>query len=424
MKAKIIFPIILSAMLLTACNSGNRSADNISAETEQTETTSQTVTAASKTETEAHETTAVTTSETIEETTTTAAETLPPKIEYISGDVELDINKIDISGILNNGENFLGGIRFFKNNIAAMMCRRINYIELRFFDINDLTVKASVTEPDGWKFNSSYCPCVNDGGDVLCKIPLSRFDNEKLKNDYAVILVYDDFTTEFIEGEPREILSFPAGSHNIADYSFDLLDADSGEIIVEGFEDAETGSGFGNMSLWYDYNFQIDNDRFVYRTCGIERMPGFGYYDFTTGKAADFPNSRDFMPIGYHNGKIYAEETCWDGMCQGELYTFDIDTLESEQFISSPVTIELNDYTEYSMPPSGKYIAANYYDRDNEIFENSKNTIFIISPDSGEVLAKCEFNSSSIDYDVVFINDNCFAAQNGDSEIIIFNVKM
>ncbi|MDE6709232.1 MAG: hypothetical protein K2J76_01945, partial [Oscillospiraceae bacterium] len=64
MKAKIIFPIILSAMLLTACNSGNQSADNIPAETDRTETTSQTVTAASETETTSPETTTVTTSET------------------------------------------------------------------------------------------------------------------------------------------------------------------------------------------------------------------------------------------------------------------------------------------------------------------------------------------------------------------------
>ena len=153
-------------------------------------------------------------------------------------------------------------------------------------------------------------------------------------------------------------------------------------------------------------------------------MPGFGYYDFTAGKATDFPDSRDFMPIGYYDGKIYAEETCWDGNCQGELYTFDIETLEKEHFMSSPVTVELNDYTEYSMPPNGKYIVANYYDRDNEIFENSKNIIFIISPDSGEVLAKCELNfGGSYGSDFIFIGDNSFAAEYG-SEIIIFNVNI
>nr|MDE7289487.1 hypothetical protein [Oscillospiraceae bacterium] len=106
---------------------------------------------------------------------------------------------------------------------------------------------------------------------------------------------------------------------------------DSGEVLVEGFNDAETELGLA--SKWFDYKFQIDDDRFVYRTCGFESMPGFGYYDFTTGKAADFPDSEDFMPIGYHNGKIYAELTAWDGMCQGELRTFDTETLESKLFM-------------------------------------------------------------------------------------------
>ena len=60
MKAKFTAAIILSAMLLAACNSGNQSADNIPAETEGTETVSQTVTEASKTETEPPETTTAT----------------------------------------------------------------------------------------------------------------------------------------------------------------------------------------------------------------------------------------------------------------------------------------------------------------------------------------------------------------------------
>lgn len=69
MKSKIIFPIILLAMLLTACNSGNQSADNIPAETEQTGTTLQTVTTISETETtKAPETTTVRTTVTTTET--------------------------------------------------------------------------------------------------------------------------------------------------------------------------------------------------------------------------------------------------------------------------------------------------------------------------------------------------------------------
>lgn len=432
MKSKIIFSIILSALILTACNSEPSLIDDI--ETSGTTASAQAVqvvqgeTQSAENEGETNYILGGGTETTVSVTETsaeTAAETLPPKIENISENIELDLHKTDISSILEDGENFSGGIQFFANNIASIGCYKYNSGEIRFFDINDLTVKASITAPDGWEFNGGYYPCIKGGEDVLCKIKLSRFDREKLKNDYAVIIVRNDFTTTFIEGEPQEIFSFPAGSHNISDHSYDLFDADSGEVIVEGFDDAETASGFGNMSLWYDYNFQIDNDRFVYRTCGIEWMPSFGYYDFTAGKSADFPDSRNFMPVGYYNGKIYAEDAAWDRMSQGELYTFDIDTLESEHFISSPVTVELNDYTEYSMPTSGKYIAANYYDRDNEIYENTKNIIFVISTDSGEVLAKCEMKTEHLDSQFEFIDDNRFAAfDDYTGEIYIFDVKM
>ena len=82
------------------------------------------------------------------------------------------------------------------------------------------------------------------------------------------------------------------------------------------------------------------------------------------------------------------------------------------------------EYMEYSMSPNGEYIVAVHQKYNYKNRATDTTTFYIISPDSGEALAKCEFNSSRIDYDVVFINDNCFAAQNGDSEIIIFNVKM
>lgn len=75
MKAKFTAAMILSAMLLTACNSGNQSADNAPAETEGTETVSQTVTVASETETEPLETTTVT-------STVTTTEAIPTGTGY------------------------------------------------------------------------------------------------------------------------------------------------------------------------------------------------------------------------------------------------------------------------------------------------------------------------------------------------------
>lgn len=410
MKSKIIFSIILSAMLLTACQAQKQLSET---HTERTETASQSVTTASETETEAPETTTVTTSEAVSETTTTTSETLPPKIENISENVTLDIHKINIKGTLTDGE-YSSAVTFFTNNIAAKGCFSDKGGAIRFFDMNDMTVKASVTAPDDWAFDRGYYPCIKGSGDVLCKIPLIRFNNDKLKSDYAVILVYNDFTTKFIEGEPREILSFPAGNHTVSDYFYDLFDIDSGEVIVEGFEDAETELGLA--SKWFDYKFQIDDDSFVYRTCGFEWMPGFGYYDFTNGKAADFPNSEDFMPIGYHDGKIYAELTAWDGMCQGEIRTFDTETLESKLFM--PPNQTSGKFTEYTMSPDGNFIIANDFDG------SGINILRIISPDSGENLVKCELNfGGNYGSRFTFIDNNRFAAEYG-SELIIFDVKM
>lgn len=414
MKSKIIFSIILSALILTACKSEPSLIDEL--ETSGTTASAppvQVVQEGTQSDENEGETNYVLGGGT--ETAVSVAETTT-ETENADKEVTLDVQKIDINEILNGDRNL--GRLLFVNDIAAIGTYGGSG-EICFFDLNDKTLKGRISPPDDWEF-TWYYNYINGSGDILCQIELSRYNNETYNNDYAVLVVYNDFSTELIEGES---LAIPVGSHNISDVPYNIYDADSGEIIVEGFNDTETDLGFNSKS--FDYKFQIDDNRFVYRTVGFEAMPSFGYYDFTTGKAADFPDSKNFMPVGYYNGKIYAEDAAWDGMSQGELYTFDIDTLESEHFISSPVTVELNDYTVYSMPQGGKYIAANYYDRDNENYENSKNIIFIISPDSGEVLAKCELKTEHLDSQFEFIDDSRFAAfDDNTGEIYIFDVKM
>lgn len=430
MKTKFTAAMILSAMLLTACNSETSLIDDI--ETSGTTATAQAVqvvqggTQSDKNDVETNYILGGGTETTVSVTETTT-ETEPADKE-----VTLDVQKIDISGILEDGERFNGSGVYLSGDIAAVTCYKgvdggaffDGVQSIRFFNINDLTVKANITAPDGWEFDDIYlCPCIEGSGDVFCKIQLSRFDSEKLEDEYAALIVRNDFTAELAEGDSRETLSFPVGNHNISDHAYDLFDADSGEVIVEGFNDAEN---YGISSKWFYYICTIDNDRFVYRTAGYESLPGFGYYDFTAGQAVNFPESRNFLPVGYHDGKVYAEQGAWDGMCQGELYTFDIETLEAEHFISSPAAVELDDYTEYYMPPNGEYIIASHYDRDNDDYANSKNIIFIISPDSGEVLAQQEFGSEYDDLRFfAFIDGNRFAAFNYNTkEVVIFYVEM
>lgn len=423
MKRKIIFTLILSAMLLTACDQETRIVDELEPTgTSASAQSEQSVGTAVVPPENGGETSFVLGggNETTVSAAETTAETEPAEKEF-----SLDVQKIDISGITAEDERLASGGLFLSGDIAAVKCFRNDSDEIRFFDINDLTVKASIAAPEGWELANDFTrPCIEGSGDVFCKIKLSRFDSEKLQDEYAVLIVRNDFTTELNEGEPREIFSFPAGSHNISDQIYDIFDADSGSIIIEGVNDTENDSGFSNMSLWYDYKFQIDNDRFVYRACGNERMPSFGYYDFTAEKSEEFPESSNFIPVGFHDGKVYAEESAWDGNCQGELYIFDIDTLEKEHFMSSPAAIENNDYTEYYMPPNGEYIIASHFDYDNENYENSKCIIFIISPESGEVMAQHELSSEYNDCRFfAFANDNRFAAFNyNTTEIVVFDV--
>lgn len=428
MKAKFITAMILSAMLFTACNSEPSLIDDI--ETSATTAPAQTVQAvqtgikSEENEGEANYILGGATETTVSVTGTVSETETSAETEPVDKKVTLNVQKINISGIAAEDESLNGGL-FLSGNIAAIKCYGNDRDEIRFFDINDLSVKASVTAPDGWETDNDFLePCIEGSRDVLCKIKLKRFDSEKLNDEYAALIVHNDFTTELAEGEPRFTLSFPAGSHNISDMMYDIVDADSGAILVEGFQDTEHGAGFGDLSLWHDYKFQIDSESFVYRICGNERVPGFGYYDYNAGAATEFPESKDFFPVGYHDGKVYAEQGVWDGMCQGELYTFDMDILESEHFMSSPVELENNDYTEYYMPQDGSYLIASVHDEDNEDYSNSKNIVFILSIDSGEVLAQQEFGSEYNDLRFFrFIDDNRFAAFNyNTNEVVIFNV--
>ena len=430
MKSKIIFSIILSALILTACKSEPSLIDEL----ETSGTTAsvrpvQVVQGEMQSDENEGEVSFILGGGT--ETTVSVAETTT-ETEPDDKEFSFDFQKIDISGILEDGERFNGSGVYLSGDIAAVTCYKgvdggtffDGVQSIRFFDINDLTVKANITASDGWEFDNIYlCPCIEGSGDVFCKIKLSRFDSEKLEDEYAALIVRNDFTTELAEDEPQKNLSFPAGSHNISDHAYDLFDADSGEVIVEGFNDAEN---YGISSKWFYYICTIDDDRFVYRTAGYESLPGFGYYDFNNGTAVDFPESKDFIPVGYYDGKVYAEQGAWDGMGWGEMYTFDIDTLEAEHFMSSPVELGSNDYTEYYMPPNGEYIIASQHSEDSEDYSNSKNIIFIISPDSGEILAQQEFGNEYNDLRFfAFVDDNRFAAFNNNTkEVVIFDVTM
>ena len=253
--------------------------------------------------------------------------------------------------------------------------------------VNDDTgeIIVSISTPDDF---NTIDKVVKGSGDVLAKAICGEFDYSTTPPTYYadVLIVKDDYTCETIyDGKPADA-SFEACGHNIAEWGLDIVDTDSGEIIVPGYTQEGDEYGFYTKRNWYD--FDIDENRFVYRIGGYESIPGFGIYDFSTGTATTVPESRDLLPIGCHNGKIYSIKGAWDGWGK-ELYVTDLETLESEFFMDFPYELSINQMLEYSMPESGEFIVANkaYYSDDNGVYSAA---LYRINPDTAEVEAVIE----------------------------------
>ncbi|MBQ3161369.1 MAG: hypothetical protein IJC04_04505 [Oscillospiraceae bacterium] len=259
--------------------------------------------------------------------------------------------------------------------------------QLYFVNVYTGEVENSVSVPDG--FSRPIDRIVRGNGDVLAKVVCSEYDYSVTPPTYSadVLIVKDDYTCEAIyDGNPAAA-SFEACGHNITEWGFlDIVDTDSGEVIIPGYTQEGDEYGFYTKRNWY--GFDIDENRFVYRIGGYESIPGFGIYDFSTGTATTVPESRDLIPIGCHNGKIYSVKGAWDGWGK-ELYVTDIETLETEFFMDFAQKLTVNQIVDYSMPESGEFIVANkvYYSNDNGVYSAA---LYRINPDTAEIEAVIE----------------------------------
>lgn len=385
MKKSIILTAALTAVILAGCTKGTELVDDfqtpetLPSETESNESDETDYILGGETE--------ATVSETEADDTDEADKTDESDSEPIA-EVSWRVFDYGAIGIDDHGEGQAYGNSFIKDNIfctdyviaADKGSEEPDLFQLRFYDIEKDELLAVIDIPDGW---GTYEMITDVGGDVLCRyiVSYSVFNEESgfFDTDYKTVTVRNDFSYDITDGYTVQDSSFECCGHNIAERDPDIIDADSGETLIAG-KTAESDDDFsGTRQMYY---FPVDENRFVYRTLGYESLPGFGIYDFSSGTAADVPDSKDLIPLGVHGGKIYSVKTPWDGFGT-ELYTTDTETLETEFFMDCPITIKTNDYVEYAMPESGNYIALKYKPADDE----ASALLYGINPDTKKYTA-------------------------------------
>lgn len=372
----------LSAVILAGCTKGTELVDDF-----QTPETLPSETASDETDYILGGETEAAVSETESANTDEAGKTDENDAEPIA-EVSWRVFDYGTIGIADHGEGQAYGNAFIKNNIfctdyviaADKGSEEPDLFQLRFYDIEKDELLAVIDIPDGW---GTYEMITGVGGDVLCRyiVSYSVFNEESgfFDTDYRTVTVRDDFSYDITDGYAVQDGSFECCGHNIAERDPDIIDTDSGEVLIAG-KAAESYDDFsGTRQMYY---FPVDENRFVYRTLGYESLPSFGIYDFSSGTATDVPDSKDLIPLGVHGGKIYSVKTPWDGFGT-KLYATDTETLETEFFMDCPVTIKTNDYVEYAMPESGDYIALKYKPADDE----ASALLYGINPDTKKYTA-------------------------------------
>lgn len=366
MKNKFILSLVLSAVILSACD-GNAAQDTPSAEGEGSEsyTTGSYQqhffeSIAERGAEAESETTAP------DETETEYTETTSVPMDALYRFIDVSFSQIPV--LLGN--NIICSPR--SNETDTPLVRQY---DLDFININENSIVNIVSLPEGFEVDEIY----PGSGNVLARILSDTYDHRVEAMVTTVAVIYDDFSFDIIDEPTAEDFYIEHYGHKISEWDIDLVCVDGEpEVIVPGYRNEDDENGF--YTEYQVYKFPIDEDRFVYRTGGYERLPGFGIYDFSTKTARNVPDSKDLVPIGgVHDGKVYSVKTAWDGF-GSELYVTDIEALETSFFMDFPYELQLNDFVNYYMPESGKYILAlrNGYQVDN--------IMYLIDPDTGEII--------------------------------------
>lgn len=407
MKKKIITAMIFSAVLLTAC-----SKENPPTETErETSAVSQSITAADEAETD--------------------SETAPAEETTVSEESDTFWDNFDKSKV--SSDHFdcrIFSLEQFEKGYGrdwhvhggfvskSVVCEGYsdwgsdditrNY--LRFINVDSETIEAEIELPEGF-YLSNMSHAESDDENTLAKAYIAREEGEGYV--YGIVTVYKDYTYDIVMDD--ELYPWY--------YNYYLGIVDNGRLFdavnnVEYFPDTDRSAL---------YKFSIYENRFVYEISAGGERNNFGYYDIAAGKSAEFPDTADFFPVGYYDGKIYASLTTADSEGIGEIYSFDINTLEKKKFVAVHTDTD-NDgefINCFMSPTEAGYIAAEFTVSSADILTPQNHILYLFSLDSGEILAKLESNhgyggTKSMEY-----IDGRIALVNFDNnEITLFDKKM
>lgn len=409
MKNKIIFPIILSAMLLTACQEQEQPS---AVQNEQTESIITTTL-----ETEAAET------ETIPETAETSAEADEKEAAVISGNTSsdyFDYFTFDLGNYeaelvnYNKADTHRECMLLSKNLLCAIYQYqepdkdRMHY--LRIYDIDKDEMLADILLPENGHFYAySHEKNIDD---VLVKVYFSVYNGESL--NYCELTVHKDYSYDIVDDGSTPypgIDYFNTGIYGNEPGTDTLENLRTDTVLIKPSE--------GRIVL---YNSSIDENRFTFKN-GYDSY--IGIYDYSTGNITEIPDSENLNPIGYYDGKIYAYMTnsasTKSEQGVGEIYSFDIETFEKKNFMTFHTP---NDNTDGSidcfMAHDCGYMSVVLS------YSTSSETAYIVSLDSGEILAKHETNAETNDgelRDIMYADGRVALRNFGTDKLLVLDPK-
>lgn len=373
MKKALSASLAAISIFLTACQADQ--ADNIPTETVQT--AENTVISSEAPETE--ETTAESTVSSNEQT---VSETERPMPQFPD-----DTRMIDIYPAGGEHGDYYKAVQFYFPDDDTMCVLYASaeswddyenrHSEIGIFDMTSCEEKAHIVlDADFSLFRSSEDENVLF---YLTEIPY-LWENGDLIPRYAT--VNKDYSCEITES--NDFFAETHYGHKIYHYKSDIIDGDSGQVLVKGVYEGNEHKSNRINSL----DFFIDENRFLYSVYGYEWIWNMGIYDYTTGQSYEitvpefdgYEPFGDLYPFGCSNGKIYSMY----GYPESDVYHFicttDADTLETVKLELKNIPESYSFFDSAGMSEDGSYMLFRY-----------DNGYFTVDSERGELIREFDF---------------------------------